>query len=108
MKGPSAAQAGDNSDNDEEETEILRINLQSSTQHGKKIPVKTRKTTVAMNLLKHFIRTVLGQEMSEEQIRAKNIRLKCDGEDVPYDMCCADMNDGDGLEDDDCLDVAGL
>ncbi|KAG8998313.1 hypothetical protein FRB93_013788 [Tulasnella sp. JGI-2019a] len=104
----TSGQGGDdeNEDEDNPESDQLRIQLQAGPG-SKKISVKTRKTTIAMTLLVHFTKKVSGKEMTEEEIRAKKIRLRCDGDDVPYEMCCADMNDGDGLETGDCLDVAG-
>lgn len=109
VQAQSTSGTGGDGDSDEGETnEVIRISMQASGTHTKKLPVKTRRTTLAMALLRHFIKSATGSEMSEEEIRSKRIRLICDGEDVPYDTCCADMNDGDGLEDDECLDVVGL
>lgn len=108
--GPSSKnnESADDEDNVAEQLadDAIKLYLQGSSSN-KKVPVKTRRTTTAMSLVRHYLKASGIGDFDESEVKKRKIRLEIDGEEIEYDCTVGEIADGE-LEGDECLDVVGV
>ncbi|KAG8910455.1 hypothetical protein FRC00_008146 [Tulasnella sp. 408] len=110
MAGPSSKAHHSADDEDDVANQLaddaIKLYLQGSSS-SKKVPVKTRRTTTAMSLIRHYLKASGHGDFDEADVKKRKIHLKFDGEDIEYDCTVGGIADGE-LEGDECLDVVGV
>ncbi|KAG9001633.1 hypothetical protein FRB90_011580 [Tulasnella sp. 427] len=86
--------------------DAIKLYLQGSSS-SKKVPVKTRRTATAMALIRHYLKISGVGELTENEVKKREIHLAFDGDEIDYDCTVGEIEDGE-LEGEECLDVVGL